>query len=377
MKSRFAVGPTRRARLLAVALGLIGACGLPVCSAQAQQQADVAREVVNGVVRDIVQSVRDRVQSIVTMPPGRPLPFTAGQSNATAIYDDAFGALGYAGRPRGAPAFQPAIPATPSWLYGYNLTGTGNQNRSSSAGVTTTTNSFTLAGGGDITKIGIFTSSDALTVIATGSGTWAHATGIDSTTSGIAGTLVYINGGFSTDFTVGGLWTNASVSSLGVSTGSNTTSVSYAPNVQYKFELANKVWIEPTVGFTYSTSTSDLTGLGASIPVVPGLPNIPGIGAAGLSSVSGHAWEVHGGARIGTEVLWNNGVRVQPSLEGLAFSPFDSSPSSPLDNHVGGRGSAKVNFLWNSNFSSYIEGHIVGIENTSGYGGTLGLRVTW
>src|SRR5262245_27903263 len=171
MKSRFAVGPTRGALLLAVALGVIGACGFPVCSAHADP-ADVAREVVNGVVRDIVQSVRDRVQSIVEVPPGRPLPFTAGQSNATAIYDDAFGALGYAGRPRGATVFQPAIPATPTWLYGYNFTGTGNQNQSSSAGVTTTTNSFTLAGGGDITKIGVFTSSDALTVIATGSGTW-------------------------------------------------------------------------------------------------------------------------------------------------------------------------------------------------------------
>lgn len=371
MKPRFAVGSARGA-LSAVALG-VGACGLPICSAQADP-AEVAREVVNGVVRDTVQSVRDRVQAITTTAPGRPLPFTAGQSNARTIYDDAFGALGYAGRPRGAPALQPAIPATPSWLYGFNFTGTGNRNLSSAAGVTTTTNSFTLAGGGDITKIGIFTSSDALSVIATGSGTWSHSSGITSDTPGIAGTLVYINGGFSTDFTVGGLWTHSSISLLGISTGSNTDSVSYTDNVQYKFELANKVWIEPTVGFTYSTFNSSVGGVGGSIPGVPG---IPGIGVVGSSGVSGHSWEVHGGARIGTEVLWNNGVRVQPSLEGLAFSPFDSSPSSPLDNHVGGRGSAKVNFLWTPNFSSYIEGHVVGIESTSGYGGTIGLSVTW
>ena len=324
---KFEMGPVR-GPFSAVALGVVVASGFSICSAQADP-AEVAREVVNGVIRDVVQSVRDRVQNITSARPGRPLPFSAERSNTSAIYDDAFGALGYARMPtKAVPAPQPVAPV---WLYGVNLTGTGNQDRSSTDGITTTTNSFTLAGGGDVTKIGIFTASDAISFIVTGSGTWSHQSGVNSDTPGIAGTLVYINGGFSTDFTVGGLWTRSSVSSLGISTTATTDSVSYTDNLQYKFDLSNNWWVEPTIGFTYSTFTGGLGGVGGAIPGIGGIPGvgvIPVPGAVPSGGVSGHSWEVHGGARVGTDVLWNN-VHVQPSLEGLAFSPFDSSPILP------------------------------------------------
>src|SRR5262249_35724959 len=152
-----------------------------------------------------------------------------------------------------------------------------------------------------------------------------------------AGTIAYINGGFSTDFTVSGSWNSASGS---IAVG-DTTGVSYAPNVQYKFELGNNWYIEPTVGVTYSqTFTSN------------------------FGNQTGDSTDVHGGARFGTETNWN-GVRVQPSLKLEAFSVIAQSgvgaipvssgvfvPSAGLfkTGEVGGRASGKLNVLWTPAF---------------------------
>lgn len=62
-----------------------------------------------------------------------------------------------------------------------------------------------------------------------------------------AGTIAYIDGGFSTDLTINANWTDArsSFAALGIVThvNTNTSGISYAPNVQYKFELGNSWYI--------------------------------------------------------------------------------------------------------------------------------------
>ena len=94
----------------------------------------------------------------------------------------------------------------PTYIYGLNLIGSGDWSRA--AGITVS--SFGATGAADITKIGILSAYDALTFVFTGSGVWSNAPAIDTNTAVGAGTIAYINGGFSTDFTVSGSWSSTS-----------------------------------------------------------------------------------------------------------------------------------------------------------------------
>jgi hypothetical protein len=332
---------------------LLGATFLPaLCVTQARAgSSDTAREVVNSVIQDVIQSIRDRVRGYTR--PGAPLRYNGESAAAGSIYDQAFAPfmpLGYAGMPVKATAVAPS----PSWLYGFTVTGSADQDIARAAGLTTTTNSLTFTGSGDVTKIGIFDRSDTLTLIATGSDLLGFpSTGESTTTPGVAGTVAYGNGNFSTDFTVNGQWTHAA--------GVVTTAVSYTDNVQYRFDLANAWFVEPTIGETYSQTFIQ-----------------------GAGGINGSSLEVHGGGRIGTEVLWN-GVRVQPNFSAQAYTLVSETVAVPgggvagtnQKGLVGGRGAAKFNFLWSNSFSSYVEGHVRGIDDTFGYGATGGLRWTW
>ncbi len=329
-----------------------------------------AQEVVNNVIRNIVENVRDDVRRrAIGRSPAPPFRFSAEGSGSTAIYDEAFAALAYNGMPTKARPLSRPPPVL--WIYGVNVIGSYDVSRADG----TRTRAFTLAGAGDITKIGIFTSSDALTFILTGAETWLRE-GVHANASTVAGTLAYINGNFSTDHTFSGLWINSNA------VGGDSRVWSYAGNVQYRFDLANAWFIEPTVGVTVSEAR--LEGIGATF--VNGV-FVPGTGGGGTF----RSVEVHGGARIGTEAVWN-GIRVQPSATGLAFSPVRQDGGAAgaglpgglpgfaggagAEGHVGGRGSVKANFLWTDKFSSFIEGHVSGIDNTISSGVMGGLRFT-
>jgi Autotransporter beta-domain len=202
-------------------------------------------------------------------------------------------------------------------------------------------------------------------VIFTGSGIWSRSPGIDSTTSVGAGTIAYVNGGFSTDFTVNGNWTRSSLAASGITASSG---VSYSPNVQYKFELADAWFVEPTVGVSCTQTFN-----------------------ADFGAQTGDSTEAHGGVRVGTETVWN-GVRVQPSISGAPFSIVSQTGGggqigpggNPIPGaggvatgQVGGRGSGKLNFLWTETFSSYVEAHGSGIAGTTAYGAMGGVRWTF
>jgi len=339
----------------ALVLGTFCLSGFAATQAHAQSGGNnTAREVVNSVIQDIIESVRDRIRSQIK-PIGPPLRFSGEDAASVAIYDDAFAnlALGYAGMPLKAPPPPPA----PIYLFGFTTTGSYDHSHSSEAGVTTNTNSFTATAGPDVTKIGIFDRSDALTLIVTGSDSWAKIVGgATSTTPGVAGTISYLNGGFSTDFTVNGQWTRTM--------GMTTQATSYTDNVQYRWDLANSWWVEPTAGVTYTETFA------------PALPVAT-------------STEVHGGLHFGTEVMWN-GVRVQPYFSGQLYTIADEKLAVPAGGmlpgggaavsqkgQVGGRGSAKLTFLWTNNFSTFIDIHGSGIDHTSDIGTTGGLRWTW
>ncbi|GIQ75353.1 autotransporter outer membrane beta-barrel domain-containing protein [Bradyrhizobium sp. RD5-C2] len=324
----------------------------------------VADRVIQNVIQNVLQNVRDQIQSrrLSISTPGR-LQFN-GEDEPAYQGNDPFAALGYAKAPIYTKAPPPA-PALPTWLYGVNLTGSADWSRS--AGITTST--YGVTGAIDITKIGISSQYDALTVIFTGGGVWSNAPGTSSDTGVGAGTIAYTNGGFSIDFTVDGTWTTSRLAAAGIVTNTDSTGVSYAPNVQYKFDLADGWFIEPTVGAAYTQTFT-----------------------ASFGSQTGDSTEVHGGARFGTETTWN-GTRVQPSLKLEAFSIVAQSGISTVlvggvaqpvatgsgiaTGQVGGRASGKLNVLWTPTFSSFIEAHGSGISGLTAYGTTAGLRWTF
>jgi Autotransporter beta-domain len=340
---------------------------IPALLAGPAKADSVADRVIQNVVQNVLQNVRDQIQSrrLAIPTPGR-LQFT-GEEEPTAYQgSDPFAALGYAKAPLYTKAPPPA-PAVPTWLYGVNLTGSADWSRS--AGITTS--SYGVTGAIDITKIGISSQYDALTVIFTGGGVWSNAPGTDSSTGVGAGTIAYTNGGFSVDFTIDGTWTTSRLAAAGIITNTDSTGISYAPNVQYKFDLANGFFIEPTVGATYTQTFTSSFG-----------------------AQTGDSTEVHGGARFGTDTTWN-GTRVQPSLKLEAFSIVAQSGISTVavggtgvttpvvtgsgvaTGQVGGRASGKLNILWTPTFSSFIEAHGSGISGLTAYGTTAGLRWTF
>jgi hypothetical protein len=322
----------------------------------------ITDRIIQNVIQNILQDIRDQIQSRrLIPPPSQMLRFSGEDANTASSSDGPFAALGYAKAPY---TKAPPMPPAPTYLYGVNLTGSGDSSRA--AGITTT--SFGATGAVDITRIGIFRADDAVSVIFTGSGIWSNSPGINSNTGVGAGTIAYVSGGFSTDFTIDGTWTSTSLAAAGI-VSPDSTGLSYAPNVQYKFELGNGFYIEPTIGVTYTQVFS-----------------------ANFGTQTGDSTEVHGGARFGTETIWNS-IRVQPSLTLAAFSITEQTgtggvglpPGSPgavasggvPTGSVGGRASGKLNFLWTSTFSSFIEAHGSGIAGTTAYGATGGLRWTF
>jgi Autotransporter beta-domain len=333
----------------------------------------IEQEIIRNAIQNILYSVRDQIQDRRLTAPSMPgaMRFTAEESE----FDNqrpfepsakhAFDALAYAKAPAAA-----AAPA-PTWIYGINAIGSGDETRTGF--VSTTAVSGT--GAFDVTKIGIFQASDALTFVATGTGIWAHTFGLEFNTSSGAGTLAYTNGGFSTDFTAAASWSRSNALNVGIIAPPNSSMLSYTANAQYKYDLLYGAYIEPTVGVTYTE-----------------------LYTANFGTTTGTSTELHAGGRIGTEMKWM-GFTVQPQLSGAVFKNVTQSgavagpvPGGPpiaiatvADTGLGGRGAGRINVIWTPNFSSFLEAHgsgvagtkTVGFVATQTIGGSGGLRWTW
>ena len=371
---------TKKGGLKIALAGLAGISALSIQPANAQSATEINRQVVNEAIQSVIQSIRDQIQRRVA--PGRagvrPLRFSADGNKTEAYFDDTFGALGYAKMPTKAPVASPA-PSPPALMWGLSVTGSYDHQRTTIENFpTTAANTRAIVGTGDVTKIGIFTSSDALVVGVNGSGSRTTADLTTTNSHGVGAFIAYINGGFSADFEFNAAWASAdtstpasSVTILGITTvipatsiNTDTTSYTYSGNVQYKFDLPNRWWIEPTVGVSVTHTTFDTAG-----------------------ALSGDVTLVQGGVRFGTEVNWN-GILFQPTFTGIAYSNVHESAGgvpvaviAPNDEgQVWGRGAVKLNFVFNNNISAFIEGNIRGTNGTVdalGYGGLIGARVTF
>jgi len=346
---------------------------LIVAQPAAAQSAGISRyqEINNNVVQNILQNVRDQLrrQGVVAPSPGR-LGFGAGGSDfdnrdpfAVRGFDDPFRALAYAKAPGGVPA------VASGWLYGGNVI--GGADRSMTAGIMTDTSSVT--GAFDVTKIGVFTGDDALTFIGTGGDSWSHQGGlftVDTSAPSTSVTVSYLRGGLSADLTSFVGWTRSTLSAPGFAPAViEGSSIGFTGNVQYRFDFPFSVFIEPGIGMTYSEGYTENFG-------------------TKLSDTT----EVHGGARFGTEMKWMT-YTVQPSVSVFAYQITDSSalgvvgPIIPTS-AIGYRGSGKIAVIWSPSFSSYLEVHaigpaggpskpIVGYSTTQTTGLQAGLRYTW
>ncbi|MBT1512025.1 autotransporter outer membrane beta-barrel domain-containing protein [Bradyrhizobium sp. SRL28] len=344
------------------------AFGLFAISAETAHAQSVQQLVVRNVIENILQNIRDQIQGRRLAPPPGVLRFSAEQAefdNRNPFgTDDPFRALAYGKSPAlYTKAPPPVAPAVPAWLYGINLIGAYDQSQVFGGNIDTAT----IVGAFDVTKIGIFTASDALTFVATGAHSWSHRFDFDATTPSGSGTLAYTNGGFSTDFTVSASWT--SVTSTGLVAAPNSSSISYTGNVQYKFDFPYSIFIEPTAGVTYTE-----------------------IYTTNFGTKTGDNTEVHAGARIGTEMKWMT-YTIQPQLSGAVLKIVDQSgvglvgggaiPGLPpvvgaaVADTLGGRGSGKINVIWTPNFSTYVEAHATSLSGTTTVGGQAGLRYTW
>ena len=105
---------------------------------------------------------------------------------------------------------------------------------------------------------------------------------------------------------------------------------------------------------------------------------------ANFGTKTGDSTEVHGGARIGTDIKWMS-FTVQPTLSGSVFKIVNQTPPVPFPDAIGARGAGKLNIIWTNNFSTWIEAHASGFAGNQNQqvlgsqtiGASGGLRYTW
>jgi hypothetical protein len=310
------------------------------------------QDILNGMVGNIVTGVRDQIHQRLATPTtsAAPLRFTGEEADdasrnffAAQGASDPFNALAYAKVYTKAPP--PA--AAPQWIYGANLVGAGDE----AAGFNTNISVGTVTGAFDVTKIGIFTTNDALTFVGTASGSWAHAfspaiTNWNSTTPAGSGTLSYLNGAFSADLTILASGTDYNAAPTFVAPTNNSI-MSVTANGQYRFDFPYSVFVEPTGGLTYTS-----------------------VYTSSFGNWEADYTELHAGARAGTEIKWM-GFTIEPTISGSVFRIVENTISTdPIAASIlpavpepgfGFRGSGKITVLWTEHFSSFIEAHATGV----------------
>jgi hypothetical protein len=288
---------------------------------------------------------------------------------------DPIEALGYAKGGMVTKAPPAPAPAASSWYFAAWGQGAYDHEdrdvRFNGAIISSRTTSMTGIGGFDMAKIGITSNSDALVIGFMGMDTSTRTdlfptSATHSVTPGVGMYVSYINGGFSADYSFLANFTTTDGVETGVPfTDRETDSYVSTANVQYRYDMPNNWWYEPTVGITHTRMYQRI--------------------APGIFLTDGQQWRVQGGVRAGTE--WAYGaVKVQPTLTGLAYTdtqvemphPFGTTFIGPTDEHyIWGKGVGKVNVQWTDKFSTYVEGEVRGRADVFGYAGRLAARYTF
>ena len=150
----------------------------------------------------------------------------------------------------------------------------------------------------------------------------------------------------------------------------NLTNLSSFGNVNYRFQLSEQYWIEPTAGYNYTSSRYDQN-------------------AALLGLSNGYLLRLQAGAIFGVESIWNQ-VRVTTILTGLAYDDVIVSGgviqnaafgSNALllagEGKIRGQGIFGLNFDFGRGLSSFVFADVRGGEGLFGAGGKAGVRYQW
>jgi hypothetical protein len=269
----------------------------------------------------------------------------------------------------------PALPSAPNnglavWAQGY---GDFEQRWGTVGGLDygRITRTGGVVGGIDKTFTNVFAPSDALVVGVLSGDVTSGINNNDGSSSRVNGPsagayLIWVNGGFSIDSTFKADLLDLDQTTAGVVTPLGLTNYVSALNLYQKFDFKSW-WIEPTVGVS-DTRT---------------IWNSPGIS-------DGNAFRVQGGARIGTQFMWDK-VPVDATLTGLLYDDV-SITGGTLATVVGGtlvptgeglvfaQGIGRLAFDWSAavkGLSTYVEGEVRGSSGVFGAAGRLGARYQW
>jgi hypothetical protein len=379
----------RRATLTATAVGLVAVLSAGHARAQ-QTEAEMVDDPLQRIVKSHVDSQRDDLywagRNKLTMPPVHVMPslhFT-NERSSDPVYEDAFGALGYAGKPmatKAMPTKAPPAPASTLTTGAWASLTADFENQSgifNGANIGVKSQTYTGIGGVDFTKTHFTNDTDAFLIGVLGGGTVSYTQPFSgaastTTTSGTGGVYAaYVPGDFSVD------WSYTATPSRSVTGGLAAAAVSvttytFSNNAQYRITASNMWWFEPTVGYSYSDGVWSAAQH-----------------AAGFAD--NKIWRVQGGARAGTSYMMANGVTVEPTYSLTFYSDVSVSGAStkpgavaaaPTDQgQLWAKGDAKFNFAFADNLSAYVEGEVHGTGNngsgsTLGGSATVGVRKTW
>ena len=166
-----------------------------------------------------------------------------------------------------------AAPAASCWYFASWGQGSYDQEHRESdlaVWISSRTTSITGLGGIDMLKIGITSNSDALVIGILGMDTsrahiWHPRIRPGRSTPGGGMYASYINGGFSADFSFLANFTSTDGVAGGAAfTNHDTDSYVSTANVQYKYDMPNSWWYEPTVGLSHTHMYQNLHIAGVS-----------------------------------------------------------------------------------------------------------------
>jgi Autotransporter beta-domain len=354
---------------------------------QLGRSAQNTTQVSIGAVHTVTTEIRDSIMS--RRPRGGPMTFTwdpYADNNPVDAKNDPFakfaaygdsvpGALGYAK----SPIYTKAAPALPSAVQ-FAIWGQGfaDQEKRTETFLGTDVGRTTTTYGGLAGFDAAFSNwlgfGGTYVVGALGGYTESRVRNADGTSSRVTGPgagiySVYAKGGWSIDtvskvdfFNIDRWQTGLPTLSMGL------TNYTSAGNINYRFDLANNWWVEPTAGISYTSTRWD---------------NPSKI----LGMQDGETFRVQGGSRVGTSTVWGS-TTVEGSVTGLAYSDVAinggslavavGAPLVPTDQgKVFGQGIGKLNFIWTPQISSYVEGEVRGRDGVIGYAGRVGARYSF
>jgi outer membrane autotransporter protein len=237
-----------------------------------------------------------------------------------------------------------------------------------------------VLGGVDLLIKGLSSANDALILGALG-GYLGSDVKMNVGTHHISGGTVgvystYVNGGFFLDAMAKADLLTFDTTALFLPLSADLTNWNLLSNVGYKFDLPSKWYIEPTAGIEYiRTDYSNQTVVASTFALLE----------------DSHVLRGRFGARLGTEWITANNIRVEPSVLLLGYYYFEATGASialgsaggsiilPTDEHkFRGEVQASVNlFDLSTGVSGFVRGDLRFGDDIIGGGGKVGLRYQW